>query len=81
MVLEDGLLLCYYRGRCLQIVNMVKAKQKNLSKFKHIVTGIQERMCLLRSCMIEYVKRDTNSTAHGLAKEAVKYVIDNVWLE
>lgn len=38
-------------------------------------------MCLFRSCGIEYVQRDANPVAHNLAKEAIKHVIDNVWIE
>jgi hypothetical protein len=54
----------------LQIVNVVKAKHKNWSKFGHIVDVIKKTNTR--------IKRDTNSAAHDLAKEAIKYVIDGV---
>ena len=57
----------------LQIVYAIKAKHKNQSKFEQMVDGIKK--------MNERVKRDANSVAHGLAKEPIKYIIDNVQVE
>jgi hypothetical protein len=30
---------------------------------------------------IKHVKRNSNSAVQGMAKEAIKYAINNVWLE
>ena len=65
-------------GDALQIFNTVKVKHKNWSSFGHIIGGIQERMRLMRSCLIEHIKRNANSIAHDLTREAIKYVINNV---
>lgn len=60
----------------MQIVNAVRA-----TNFEHIVVGIQERTCLLKSCRIEHVKMDANSTTYSLAQEVTKYVMDMVWIK
>jgi hypothetical protein len=66
IIMERNALHCY----------AINAKYKNWNKFKHIVAGIQYHMRFLRSCRIEHVKSDANLAAHGLTREAIKYIID-----
>lgn len=54
---------------------------KNCSKYGHIINGIKVGLCTLRSWQIVHIKRDANSTAHDLAREAISSVIDRVWVE
>jgi hypothetical protein len=65
----------------LQIVNAIKVELKNWSNFGHVVDGIKEGLNQLKSWRIAHVKREANSAAYVLAREAIKCVIDSVWLE
>ena len=47
----------------------------------HIVEDARGVLNNLRSWLIGHVKRDLNSTAHFLAKEAMKSVMDQIWME
>lgn len=65
----------------LQIVNAINIEAKNWSRFGHFVEGIKDGMRIFRSSSFVHVRRDANSTVHGLAKEAVRHAIDKVWIE
>jgi ribonuclease HI len=68
-------------GDALQIVAAVQTDSQHWSRFGHIVDGIKLGLSQLRSWQINHVKRDANSAAHVLAREAIKNVIDRVWVE
>jgi hypothetical protein len=71
----------FLEGDALQIVSAVKTNNQRWSKFGHIIDGIRSGLHHLRSWQIHHVKRDANSAAHTLAREAIKSVIDRVWIE
>jgi len=64
----------------LQIVNAIKVTGNIWSNFGHIVDDIKLELRQLRSWRIDHVKRDANTTTHTIAKKAILYVIDRVWV-
>jgi hypothetical protein len=68
-------------GNALQIVTMIKAKGNNWSKFGHIVDGIKEGLWQLTSWSIIHIKRSAYEIVHTIAREAILYVINRVWVE
>jgi hypothetical protein len=56
-------------------------QQVTIEAILGIVDGIKFKLQQLRSWSIEHVKRDANTIAHTIAKEAISCVIDRVWVE
>jgi hypothetical protein len=65
----------------LEEVNAIKVTGNIWSNFGHIVDDIKLELRQLRSWRIDHVKRDANTTTHTIAKKAILYVIDRVWVE
>jgi hypothetical protein len=63
-------------GRRSEIVNVVKANDRNLSKFEHIVNEVIDVLNELQHWQIFRVKRDANCASHGLGKVVVIHVIN-----
>jgi hypothetical protein len=53
-------------GNAMQIVNAVKAKDKNWTKYEHSVDEIRESLLQLRSWRTDHMKKDADSAGHGL---------------
>ena len=45
----------------------------------HIVEGVQMGLKKIDNVSFNYVNREGTYAAHGLAKEAIKFVIDTTW--
>jgi hypothetical protein len=43
------------------------------------VEDTQKEMAMLNNSRFNFIPRDGNFAAHGLAKEAIKHVIDIMW--
>jgi len=52
-----------------------------MSRNGHLVEGIQQEMSSYRSSCIVHVRREANSAAHTLIREATNHVINSVWFE
>jgi ribonuclease HI len=78
---ESGLLDIILEGDALQVVNEINLAIHFFSKIGHFTDDIRSVLHSLRSFRIIHVKREANSAAHVLAKTAVFYVRDSIWLE
>jgi hypothetical protein len=78
---ESGLLDIILEGDALQVVNEINLAIPSLSKIGHFTDDIRSVLYSLRSFRVIHVKREANFVAHMLAKAAVFYVSDSIWLE
>jgi ribonuclease HI len=76
-----GLQDVLFEGDSLQVVNMILEPGESWCHYGQIGADIKLLMSSFRSCEIKHVRRTQNRAAHGLAKEAVREVIDRVWME
>jgi hypothetical protein len=53
----------------------------DFSRYGHLVEGIKFGMQSFRIANLVYVKRETNTTIHGLAREVVTHIVDIIWME
>jgi ribonuclease HI len=79
--IELGLQDIILEGDALQVVNALNFSGRCLSRFGQIVADAQMIIASLSSWQIVHSPRETNFAAHGLARAAVKHVIDDIWLE
>jgi len=68
-------------GDALQIIRDCVMNVSNESRYGHLVEGIKSGMRYFRSASIVYVKREANSAAHGLVREAIIHIVDKIWME
>jgi hypothetical protein len=76
-----GLQNIILEGNSLQVVNVVKEKSPNWCRYGQLVANIQMVLSIRRSWQISHIHRVTNYTAHGLAKAAVKQIMDMIWID
>jgi hypothetical protein len=76
-----GLQRIILEGDSLQVVNTLKAEGLNWSISGQIVEDAKGVLRTFLSWQVYQTKREGNSSAHGLAKEAVHRVIDRVWID
>jgi hypothetical protein len=76
-----GLQDVLFEGDSLQVVNMMLEPGESWCHYGQIGADIKLLMGSFRSCEIKHVRQNQNRAAHGLAKEAVREVIDRVWME
>jgi hypothetical protein len=53
----------------------------DLSRYGHLVEGIKSGMQSFRTANLVYIKRETNTTVYGLAREVVTHIVDIIWME
>jgi hypothetical protein len=63
------------------VVKAVRVQGTQWSSYGHIVEDVRIVLNSIRSWTIGHVKRYANFVAHMLAKEAVKGVVDHIWME
>lgn len=68
-------------GDSLLVVKAIRESGTQWSSYGQIVGDARVVLNNLRSWFIAHVKRDANSAAHVLAKEAVRHVNDQIWME
>jgi ribonuclease HI len=68
-------------GDSLIVVKALQTEAENLSLYGHFIDDTRLLLRQFRTAEIQHVKRQANQAAHGLAKEAVKDCIDNIWME
>jgi hypothetical protein len=78
---ESCLLDIILEGDALRAVNKINLAIPSLSKIGHFTNDIRSVLYSLKSFRVIHVKREANSAAHVLAKAAVFYVRDSIWLE
>jgi hypothetical protein len=74
---QISIIISYWREVAKAIID--PGPQWNL--YGHIVEDTRGVLNNLRSWFVGHVKREANFGAHSLAKEAVKNVLDQIWLE
>lgn len=65
----------------LQIVNEINSGNLTWSIFVHFTDGIKTELNSFWSSSVAHVSREGSSAAQVLAKAAVAYVINSIWLE
>jgi ribonuclease HI len=68
-------------GDSLIVVKALQAKTENLSPYRHLIEDTRLLLSNFRMAEVRHVKRIFNKVAHGLAREAVKNCVDNIWME
>jgi ribonuclease HI/exonuclease III len=68
-------------GDALLVVKAIKDSGPQWNLYGHIVEDIRAVLNNLRSWFAGHAKREANFAAHFLAKEAVKNVMDQIWME
>ena len=68
-------------GDSLLVVKAIREPGIQWSSYGHLVEDARGVLNTNRSWTIGHVKREANSATHTLAKEAVKGVIDHIWME
>jgi ribonuclease HI len=76
-----GLQSIILEGDSLQVVNALKDPRPNWTKYGQLVADAKGILIMLRSWQICHTNREANCAAHGLAKVAVKQIMDRVWIE
>lgn len=69
------------KGDALQVVNVMNFTEHNFCRYEQLMDDARTTIVYLSSCKIVYIYWEANSAAHGLAKAAVKQVINKIWLE
>jgi hypothetical protein len=68
-------------GNALLVVKAIKDLGPQWNLYGHIVEDTRGVLNNLRSWFVGHVKRDANFAAYFLAKEAVKNLMDQIWME
>ncbi|XP_059436514.1 uncharacterized protein LOC132169501 [Corylus avellana] len=68
-------------GDSLIVVKALQAEIEDLSPYGHLIDEARMLLRHFRTAQVRHVKRNSNKAAHGLAKEAVRKCIDNIWME
>jgi hypothetical protein len=68
-----------FEGDASLVVQAVNAQEPCNCTYGHIVEGIQDSLKGFNRMSFEYIARDGNYAAHGLAKEATLRVMDTTW--
>jgi ribonuclease HI len=76
-----GLQHIILEGDALQVVKAVNCPSRNWSRFGQLVEDTRMVIHSFSSWRVSHISRVANSAAHGLAKAAVKHIIDQVWME
>jgi hypothetical protein len=76
-----GLQQIVLEGDALQRVDAIKSSGRCCSRYGHLVDETRDMLRMVPIWQIIHVKREGNSAAYGLAKVAIKHVIDQVWME
>ena len=63
------------------MVKAIEETKQNWSRYGHIVEDTKLVLRSLRQWRIGHVKQEANEAVHGLAKEASRGSMDNVWIE
>ncbi|XP_059450922.1 uncharacterized protein LOC132181699 [Corylus avellana] len=70
-----------FEGDSLSMVKAIGERDPNWLRYGHIVEDIKTVLRTLRQWKICHAKREANIAAHGLAKEATMFIMDNIWIE
>jgi hypothetical protein len=76
---EMGAKCIILEGDANQIVQAVNFGQPCNSIYGHLIEDIQEGMVDFRDSSFTFTPCDGNFVAYGLAKEAIKHVVDVTW--
>jgi ribonuclease HI len=68
-------------GDALQIVTEVKSNISSKHGSGHFIEAIQVELGTFRSSSIVHIRREANSTAHILTRNAATNFVDLLWLE
>ncbi|XP_059458257.1 uncharacterized protein LOC132187840 [Corylus avellana] len=78
---ELGFFEILLEGDSMLVVKAIGGNTQNWLKYGQIVEDTNMVLRSLRHWKIGHVKRKANEAAHVLAKEAVRTVTDNIWIE
>lgn len=68
-------------GDSLLVVQALRKMSPNLSSYGQVIEDTRSILFTRRSWMVNHVKREVNSAAHYLAKDALLFNLDRVWME
>lgn len=68
-------------GDSLIVTRALEGKGENWLRFGQIVEVTKLVLRSFRQWRISHVRREANGAAHGLAKEAIRTVMDKIWME
>ena len=72
---------CIVEKDSLQVIQALQNTSLNLSPYGQIVEDGRSVLCTRRSWVASHVKREANSAAHLLAKDALQNSHNRVWME
>jgi ribonuclease HI len=72
--------LVQFEGDAKLVVDAVNSGEIDRGRIGHVVEDLRAEMTWSISWKMGYVQRGNNSAAHGLAKHAVKNVLDRIWV-
>ncbi|XP_042969071.1 uncharacterized protein LOC122301753 [Carya illinoinensis] len=70
-----------FEGDAKVIIDAVKNTEENLSTIGHLIEDIRKAMVNRQHWSIQFVYREQNNVAHILAKNALRSVEEQVWVE
>jgi ribonuclease HI len=76
-----GLFDIILEGDSLMVTRALEGKDENWLRFGQIVEDTKLVLRSFRHWRISHVRREANGAAHGLANEAIRTVMDKVWME
>ncbi|XP_059445374.1 uncharacterized protein LOC132177155 [Corylus avellana] len=71
----------YLEGDAKTVVDAVTAGERSSRNFGQLIDDIREMLALFPNWRIGHIRRGGNNAAHVLAKEAMKRVIDKLWID
>ncbi|KAK1571513.1 hypothetical protein Q3G72_018476 [Acer saccharum] len=81
LAFSSGLLPALLESDALSVVNEINAKEPSFADVGVVVSDILGVLGGVRVLSVNFAPRDVNVVAHGLAKLALSYVGEWVWLE
>ena len=68
------------KGDAKEVVDAINSQNDNWSHFGHIVADVRFKLCMFSRWQCGFVNQAANSAVYGLAKMAIKCVINIIWI-
>jgi hypothetical protein len=52
-----------------------------ITNMSRLVEGIKSSLTYFQKVSLVHIKREVNTTAHGLAREVVTHIVDKIWIK
>ncbi|KAK5811005.1 hypothetical protein PVK06_026322 [Gossypium arboreum] len=81
MAKEMGFQDVVVEGDALTVIRKLKSSDDDLSNIRSLIREIKGRACRFKSLSLEYILREANHAAHGMARVGRQYESPQYWIK